>query len=507
MKNIFSLLCNYVIPLFTVIIISTSCKKTNDTGNARQEGPDVNFFAITADDKLLFFNGKNTSVAQRSLTITGMQSAEHLLGIDFRPNTGQLFAVGSTSRLYTINITTGVATAVGTNSFSPTITGTVVGFNFNPTVDRIRLVTATGQNLRLNPETGAVAAIDGAINGAAGASVTAVAYTQNRAGATSTVLFDIDVVNNKLYRQDPPNAGTLIEVGSLGVDAEAAKGFDISPDSAYAIAALTVAGQAALYTIDLKSGNASMTGDFKDQIVGLAIPTQPVAYAVSAGNNLMILDPSTGTSSFSKPITGLQSSEDILGIDMRPATGQLFALGSSSRLYTLNITTGAATQVGTTSFSTALNGTSFGFDFNPTVDRIRVISNTGQNLRLNPIDGTVAAVDAAINPAASVITAAAYTNNFAGATTTVLYDIDTQTDRLVKQDPPNAGTIVDIGPLGVNVDHANGFDIGGSSGIAYGIFTVSGATRIYSVNLTNGTATGGAAFAQEVKGFCVGLGL
>ena len=507
MKNIFSLLYTYIIPVFITLTIAGSCKKTDVSGTGKQQGPDVNFIAIAQNDKLLFFNGKNTTIAQRSLTITGMQSAEHLLGIDFRPNTGQLFGVGTSSRLYTINLVTGVAIAVGTTPFSPAIRGSVLGFNFNPTVDRIRLVTDAGQNLRLNPENGSVAATDAVINGAAGAVVTAVAYTQNRAGATSTVLYDIDIANNKLYRQDPPNAGTLVEIGKLGVDAEAASGFDISADSAYAITALTVAGQIGLYTINLSTGTATRAGDFKDQIVGLAIPAQPVAYAVSASNNLLILDPLTGNNSFTKSITGLQTDENILGIDMRPATGQLFALGSSSRIYTINISTGAATQTGAGSFTPVLNGAGFGFDFNPTVDRIRIISNTGQNLRVNPLDGTVAAVDGTINPAASVITAAAYTNNFAGAVTTVLYDIDTQSDRLVRQDPPNAGTIVDIGPLGVNIDDANGFDISGSGGMAYGIFTVNGTSRIYSINLTTGIATAGAVFSQPVRGFSLGLGL
>jgi hypothetical protein len=37
--------------------------------------------------------------------------------------------------------------------------------DFNPTVDRIRLVTASGQNLRLHPELGTVVATDGSING------------------------------------------------------------------------------------------------------------------------------------------------------------------------------------------------------------------------------------------------------------------------------------------------------------------------------------------------------
>jgi hypothetical protein len=207
-----------------------------------------------------------------------------------------------------------------------------------------------------------------------------------------------------------------------------------------------------------------------------------------------------------KPITGLGASETIYGIDFRPVNGQLYALGSSSRLYTINSASGAATMVGTLPLTTLLSGTSFGFDFNPLVDRIRVISNTGQNLRLDPNTGLLAASDGGLNPGMPSISAAAYTNNFAGTTSTALFDIDFASDKLYKQDPPNMGTLVEIGALGVNVDAANGFDIGGTSGTAYAILTVGGTTKVYTINLTTGAATAGVDFSKSVKGFALGLG-
>src|SRR4029453_12592543 len=90
-------------------------------------------------------------------------------------------------------------------------------------------------------------------------------------------------------------------------------------------------------------------------------------------------------------ITGLQAGETVLGIDFRPATGGLYALGSTSRLYTINPTTGAATQVGAAGAFT-LSGTAFGFDFNPVVDRIGVVSDADQNLRLIPDTGALVGV-------------------------------------------------------------------------------------------------------------------
>jgi hypothetical protein len=188
---------------------------------------------------------------------------------------------------------------------------------------------------------------------------------------------------------------------------------------------------------------------------------------------------------------------------MRPLNGQLYALGSTNRLYTINTSSGAATAVGTTPL--ALTGSNFGFDFNPTVDRIRIVSETGVNLRVNPADG-VAVVDGALNPGTPAVTGAAYTNNFAGATSTVLYDIDSTTDQLFRQDPPNNGTLVAVGSLGANVTAANGFDIGGTSGTAFAALTVGSAGYIYTINLTTGAATRTVDLPKPLQAMALGLG-
>ena len=171
---------------------------------------------------------------------------------------------------------------------------------------------------------------------------------------------------SKLFMQDPPNDGKLVEVGPLGITPTDDGGFDISPDNSLALASLTVNSMNGLYQVDLNKGNATNLGNFSETIIGLAIPTNPVAYSVDASNNLIIFDFTRSNAYVSKSITGLQMSEMILGIDMRPLTGQLYALGSSSRLYTINMATGAATAVGSVPFDPLLKGNSFGFDFNPT---------------------------------------------------------------------------------------------------------------------------------------------
>ncbi len=475
------------------------------------------FYALTNNNELVQYASGNPLSELNSVNITGLiSSTEKLLAIDFRPATGQLYGVTNESRLYVINQLSGVASAVSATPFTPAINGTQVGFDFNPTVDRIRLVTNADQNLRLNPETGTVAATDGMIN-PAGATVTAAAYTNSFAGAGTTVLYDIDVERDVLVMQTPPNAGTLVTVGSLGLQAVGEAGFDIAPDNSVAIAAIfgrdLEAGEPEesngnkyrFYYIDLATGMAQNAGKTDRIIVGVAIPTNPVAYAVDQSNNLLIFNP-TASGITTKAITGLAAGEMIVGIDMRPATAQLYALGSTSRIYTVNMSSGAAAMVGSGPFTPTLSGTSFGFDFNPTVDRIRVVSNDGQNIRLNPITGGVAATDPNLNPGTPSVDGAGYTNSFPGSTTTTLYDIDHTTDKLHIQNPANAGTLDAGKPLGVDVSAGNGFDLGGRTNNAYGIFTVGGNNGLYSINLTTGAASLAMPFPTSVRGFAVGLG-
>jgi len=150
-------------------------------------------------------------------------------------------------------------------------------------------------------------------------------------------------------------------------------------------------------------------------------------------------------------------------------------------------------------FTPGLTGSIFGFDFNPTVDRIRLVSDAAQDLRLHPDTGAVAATDgnlayAAGDPGAGVgprVVAAAYTNNVAGATATQLFDIDAARDVLALQNPPNAGTLVTVGPLGVDVSDLAGFDIAGSDGATYAALQARGASvsSLYTINLGTGAAS------------------
>jgi hypothetical protein len=193
-------------------------------------------------------------------------------------------------------------------------------------------------------------------------------------------------------------------------------------------------------------------------------------------------------------ITGLSQNETVQAIDFRPATGQLYALGSQSQIYTINLANGVATAVGDGFAPPAANGANFGLDFNPTVDLIRLTSDANQNLAISPITGEVTAAGANLNYASGLdpnVVHSAYSNNVAGALTTTLYGIDTGTDNLVIQNPPASGNLTVVGGLGLNVAEDGGFDISGATGTAYAALrradqSVSG---FYTIDLTSGLAT------------------
>ncbi|GAA4001147.1 DUF4394 domain-containing protein [Sphingomonas humi] len=200
----------------------------------------------------------------------------------------------------------------------------------------------------------------------------------------------------------------------------------------------------------------------------------------------------------SSPITGLTGNVSLRGIDFRPADGQLYALGTNGNLYrlTANGNTYQATDLG--ALTTAPQGTSAGFDFNPTVDRLRVTSDTNQNLRVNPNTNPPAVtVDGAItlNGSSNIdLVGSAYTNSFVGAPGTTLYGLDAFTDSLVRATDANLGTYVNtntagglFGPLGVTFSNADliGFDISGTTGA--GFFNLN--DGFFSVNFSTGAAT------------------
>ena len=224
--------------------------------------------------------------------------------------------------------------------------------------------------------------------------------------------------------------------------------------------------------------------------MGLATAAHAVpAIGVAGGNTLFSFDTSAPGVAASRALTGLQAGETLFGIDYRPANAVLYGLGTTGALYTINAGTGAATLAST--LNVALSGGSIDIAFNPVVDRLRVVSTNGQDLRVN-LDTGVVTVDPALayavgSPNAGTtpsVTAVAYTNQVNGAVAaTVLYDIDAATGLLDIQNPPNNGTLNAVGPLGVA--GLISFDIDCLGNAAY----AASGSSFYNVNLATGAAT------------------
>ncbi|MEH6437579.1 DUF4394 domain-containing protein [Massilia sp. DD77] len=476
-------------------------------------------FALTAGNRLISFNRESPGTVRTNVALSGLQGGDNLVGIDFRPSDGMLYGVGSGGRLYTIDTASGAVTlkstlaadAADTSAPFTSLSGADFGVDFNPVADRLRIVGNTGQSLRINVDTGATTT-DGNINGgAAGTAITASAYTNSFAGTGATALYGIDTVTDALYLQNPPNNGTLGTPVALGVDAGSATGFDIDPHTNTGYLLATVGGARNLYTVNLSAGSGAATlvgalGGTED-IRGIALRAAqaPVVMGLTDDNRLLAFKVSTpGTLDSNVAISGLNAGETLLGIDVRPKDGMLYGLTSAARIVTIDAATGAATAKATlaadtadaTAPYTALAGAAFAVDFNPVADRLRVISDTGQSLRINADTGATT-TDGTLNRAgapgaAPAVSAAAYTNSIAGAATTQLFDLDSAGDVLALQNPPNDGTLANVGPLGLDIAGDNAMDIaGGANGLVLAALrsAVAGPSILYRIDLATGAAT------------------
>jgi len=458
--------------------------------------------AITTTGRVISFNRATPGTLVSNLPVRGLASGERLIGIDVRPATNTIYAVTSLGGIFTLDPSTGTLTPAALLSVA--LQGTSFGVDFNPMADRLRIVSNTGQNLRVDVTTG-VATVDGTVNGAP-ASISASAYTNSFDGTTSTQLYNLDAAAGTLFLQDPPNNGTQASPVPLGVTFDAANGFDIDARNNRGYAAVTVGGANRLYTVPLTgTAGATLVGaiGITDAVSGLALvqPATPRAYALTDDGRLAAFSPSApNTITANVAITGLAAGETVLGIDFRPANARLYALTSTGRLLTVDPDTGAATAPVTLAADATdatlpyagLTGASFTVDFNPVADRLRVISNTGQNLRIN-VDTGATTTDGVINRGvAPTVLAGAYTNSFAGSTATSLYDVEGNSNVLALQNPPNDGTLVDVGPIGFALGGRAAVDIaGGANGLVLAALRngSTGPFSLYTVSLTTGAAT------------------
>ncbi len=538
------------------------------------------YYLLGSDSSLaMVIDGANGGLSPAA-AMTGLIAGEQIVAIDVRPQTGQLYGLGQnpktgTVQLYLLEYNRAAATAVpvGTAGAFVDAAGAPIlinanGFDidFNPTVDRLRVVTTGGLNFRINPNNGAL--MDGDLGGTAGsvagvnpdgrlniagspAQAMGTAYTNNEINATLTTQYALDAANNAIYIQQPPNAGTLISPLTITLagqpfDFANDGGLDIAPGvnvsasgqaaTGEAAALLTRAGSAKLYGVDLATGAATERANLAAfNAIDLAvIDTKPGAFALSTfGTQLFRFALDTPGTSVTATVTGVAANERLVGMDLRPKTGQIYALGINGELdrgtlYRLEPQSAAgsavATAIGTvgqiafvdaTGQSIDLSDVSHGVDFNPVADRMRVVDASGLNFRINPdtgapVDGNT--VDAGVNadamiaaPLGTQLGATAYTNASATPSATTQYTIDQSGGVLSIQNPPNNGTqtaplpITLAGqPLGLG--GAVGFDIppgvqalaANQAAIGNGYFTsndAAGRPSLYQLDLSTAVAS------------------
>lgn len=229
-------------------------------------------------NELLLFSDKAPGKI-KTIAITGVEGK--ILGIDVRPADGKLYALTSDSTLYTVDTRTGTATRKAKLSVVLDSIDYVVA-DFNPQADRMRVIGSSGQNLRVNVDTGQ-AIVDGKLayrpadrNAGKPMGVYAGAYINSFAGATQTQLFEVDSLNGTYIVQDPPNDGVLRTVGPTGLKAGAVvDAIDIYTDAKGDYTGLAVSG-GMLYRFDVgtgKMGKGRAIGTGKTAIIDIAILT------------------------------------------------------------------------------------------------------------------------------------------------------------------------------------------------------------------------------------------
>ena len=257
-------------------------------------------YAVTASNKLISFSAGQPQIILSEKGLSGLQNQETIVGIDYRVAKGWLYALGSSGRLYRIDSVSGATSMVGTSPVMPPVAGPDMGFDFNPTVDRIRVVNSMGLNMRVHPDTGVAvdsdpntpgSQTDGRLSYATGdihanksASLVAAAYTYNKNDEKITTNFAIDAMHGVLVTQGSregkvpvvsPNTGQLFTVGTLGAGRIENVSFDIADVSgiAYMAARQSGASGSEWFEIDLLSGKAKKLGTIGtiDTVVGIAI--------------------------------------------------------------------------------------------------------------------------------------------------------------------------------------------------------------------------------------------
>ena len=496
-------------------------------------------WVLTTNDLFYSTDASNLAMMSTPMAVTGLPSGMSLVGMDVRPATGEVYLFGYNSaqqmaQVFTLDTTTGMLSAIGMGISNLVLEGQV-GFDFNPTVDRIRVVSSGNQDYRLHPTTGALVATDGTlmyaandVNAGVNPNIGSAAYTNSFIGSTSTTLYNYDDSLNVLTIQNPPNNGVQNTVGSSGLmqnlmDATSSLDIYFNPSNMQNVAYLAANTGSntidSLYSINLSTGMTTVIGSMNMAVKEIAFHIDRTApaltgvemYALASNNNLLRFNTSDPSYLISAtPVSGLSAGQTLVGMDVRPVDLKLYGIGYNAatmvaRIYTIEPATGVATPVSADSITNIDLSGRVGVDFNPVADRIRVVTSNNKNYRFNQLNGLLAATDSmlsykmgdvnfGVDPDVST---SAYTNSIVAPTGTLLYTHDDSLNVLLTQDPPNDGLLNTIGATGLMLnamDRTSDMDIyydhATQMNIAYFAANVAGSfDQLYTINLATGAAT------------------
>lgn len=520
--------------------------------------PASDLAALTTNDMLAVTSESNClvrfSVSDPSaITVIGpLDSAGDVVGLDFRPASGELFALTAMGELLLVDPMTAQTTQV-TASIGE-LQGGRYDIDFNPAANALRLISSARQNFRM----GSPALVEGAmmealVDGKFGylQGVVATAYTNVNPDQDGTQMYVISADSRTFYQQDP-NVGLLTRIGGLfeAADTLDVKGYNVfttADDTNEHYAVFDVDGTVGLYAVDPANAGttllkelppAAADGDYMDLTVAAGssdAEREFTVYEQSAMDEFELqvfeLDPAnpdsgTPLAAFENtiPLSGLAADDVIVGFDLRTtnpggAANGLYAVADSGTIYSVSVMdnlvlpdTADASNIA--ALSQALSGQRFDIDFNPRADLLRIIGDAGQNLRVNLdqdrvlaemardagfafVDGTVR-LDDTMAPIPVAVAYRAAPMQLMNATPSLdfQYLIDARNSGLARVAVPNDGALVAVGD-----GLADGLTLPPSSlaqqsmditqaGTAFAALraTDESTSTLYTVDLTDGTA-------------------
>lgn len=240
-------------------------------------------YALNTSGEILGFDRGDPSRIDSRVGVSGLAAGEALVGVDFRPATGELYGIGTANQVYTIDPATGVASLVA--PLTEELNGNVFGVDFNPSADAIRIVSDTAQNLRVDPDTGettvdtALAYAPGDPNAGVAPAVVAGAYANNFPDVAETALYEFDLATGNYVQQDPPDDGVLNTIAPVSSGFASLVGFDITSlggfDEGFAAIQTAEDQPSVLYGVDVESGAVGAIGGVGqgEYVLDIAIPT------------------------------------------------------------------------------------------------------------------------------------------------------------------------------------------------------------------------------------------